>query len=228
MAIFVSTGAFAGKELDRFPVPTALASAHYQCDQMIHKERYDICYSYKLKAPLWTRFYITKAELEKKPASRDDDKFYEETSIPAKYRAKLADYRSSGYDRGHVTSSRSMAFTNKAQASTYTLANCQPEYPEHNRGIWRYTETLARKLASKAGEAVIYTGGVFDPINPKRIGPGRIAVPAKTYKIVYFPKSRESVGFLVPNIPEDQGKKPSKFRVELKDIEKESGFKFNL
>ena len=44
---------------------------------------------------------ITKEQLEKKVGDRRDSVFLEDPAVPEKFRAKLADYFKSGYDRGH-------------------------------------------------------------------------------------------------------------------------------
>jgi DNA/RNA endonuclease G (NUC1) len=44
---------------------------------------------------------ITKEQLEKKVGDRRDSVFLEDPAVPEKFRAKLADYFRSGYDRGH-------------------------------------------------------------------------------------------------------------------------------
>ncbi len=44
---------------------------------------------------------ITKEQLEKKVGDRRDSVFLEDPAVPDKFRARLADYFKSGYDRGH-------------------------------------------------------------------------------------------------------------------------------
>jgi endonuclease G len=108
---------------------------------------------------------------------------------------------------------------------SFSLANITAQTPETNRGIYKYTEILTRKLASKAGKANLVAGAVFDRINPKRVGPGRIAVPSHLYRVVYSGNS-EKYAFLIPNVRENLGKKPSKYRVSIEELEKLTGFKF--
>lgn len=201
------------------------SNAFYECDQVVEMQSYDACYNYGLKATLWVAQKMSKSDLIKPGHDRDGIRFYEEQSIPKKYRATLADYRRSGFDRGHLASNASFDHNPRLQKETFSLVNITPQYPNMNRGIMRYTEKLTRKLAISNGSAVVITGNVFDEINPKRIGPGRIAVPKYTYKILKFPNGK-NVAFLIPNIKEKQGKKPSKFRVDINEITKLTGFDF--
>ena len=77
------------------------AQANYKCDQIIKKTGFEICYNYQLKGPLWSKATLTAQDLKKRGYSRKGIRFYEERSIPKRYRSTLADYRHSGYDRGH-------------------------------------------------------------------------------------------------------------------------------
>ena len=203
------------------------ANAQYKCDQMLQKEGFEICYNYKLKAPLYTRHIMKYSDLKKQTYSREGLRFFEDVNIPRRYRATLRDYRGSGFDRGHMVSNRSQAFDRKRQKATFVLSNITPQYPNFNRGIFRLTEKLSRKLVTREiGSAVVYTGAIFDRMNPKRIGPGRIAVPSHVYKVINF-KNGKNLSFLIPNIEKNQGKKPSKFRVDVREIEKLTGMRFH-
>jgi endonuclease G, mitochondrial len=56
---------------------------------------------------------ITKEQLEKKVGDRKDSVFLEDPAVPEKFRAKLADYFRSGYDRGHQVPSPKTRQTKK-------------------------------------------------------------------------------------------------------------------
>lgn len=205
------------------------AQAQYKCDQMIQKTGFEICYNYQLKAPLWSKMVLTKAHINSKVASRKGKRFYEEKSIPRKYRATLADFKTKNtpkpFDRGHTISAADVTYNSRAMKDSFSLANITAQTPESNRGIYKYTEILTRKLASRAGKANLVAGAVFDQINPKRVGPGRIAVPTYLYRVVYSGNS-EKYAFLIPNIRKNLGKKPSKYRVSIQKLEKLTGFRF--
>lgn len=67
-----------------------------KCDQIIDKELYQICYSYKYKGALsgWVRLdgklVDTSSDIKKRP------RFYNEKTIPIKYRTKYKDYTGYG------------------------------------------------------------------------------------------------------------------------------------
>lgn len=205
-----------------------LNNAPYSCDQIVKKSTFKVCYNYKLKAPLWTKHTVSKADLNKEAYSRDNIRFYSERAIPKKYRSKYSDLTHSGYDRGHMVNNRDMAFNRKFQKETFSMANIAPQTKELNRGIFRYAENLTRKLSKRHKKSLIFTGNIFERINPKRIGAGQIAVPSHSWKVIYFPEINESLAFLFPNVKKDLGKKPSKYRVSVSEIEKRIGFKFKF
>ncbi len=69
-----------------------------QCDQIIDKQLYKICYIYKYKGALsgWVTLYgdkvNSKNDIKKRP------KFYNEKTIPMEYRTKSKDYTGYGKD----------------------------------------------------------------------------------------------------------------------------------
>ena len=66
-----------------------------KCDQVIDKQLYKICYSYKYKGALsgWVTLHgnkVNSVNIEKKP------RFYNEKTIPMKSRTKYKDYTGYG------------------------------------------------------------------------------------------------------------------------------------
>ena len=120
------------------------------------------------------------------------DNFYEEARLPVAERSTLADYRSSGYDRGHMAPAADMP-TVGASAQSFSLANIVPQVPAHNSGAWRQVESDTRSYAMRAtGTVYIATGVVFDA-NPSFIGAGRrVAVPTVLFKLVHDPATGRS------------------------------------
>ena len=200
--------------------------AQYQCDQMVSKQGYQACYNYGLKATLWTKHSLNAKDLKKDGFSRKGLRFYEETSIPRKYRASLADYRRSGYDRSHLVSNDDMNHSRKLQKETFSLVCQSPHHPNVNRVSLLAVEKIIRRLTKSNGVSHVWSGNIYARINPKRIGPGRIAVPESTYKVVFFPSTNKTLAFLIPNIKQKQSKKASDFRVDVALIEKKTGLKF--
>lgn len=97
------------------------------CDQVIDKQVYNICYSYKHKGALVVGYklngsLVNKNNIKKRPS------FYSEKTIPIQYRSKSKDYSRTGLDRGHLASDASFDYTKKVQKKTYSMANIVPQY----------------------------------------------------------------------------------------------------
>ncbi|MDD2640597.1 MAG: DNA/RNA non-specific endonuclease [Arcobacteraceae bacterium] len=158
------------------------------CDQIIDKQVYKICYSYKYKGALavWYELdgnLVNKNNLEKRP------NFYSEKNIPMKYRSKSADYTNSGFDRGHLASDANFDYDEKVQIKTYTMANIVPQYPTLNRNIWIKAEKYERLIANKLGNAAVINLVDYSQ-SQTQIGKNNITVPNTFYKIILNEKAQ--------------------------------------
>ncbi len=153
------------------------------CDKIINKKVFDICYSYKMKDPLYVS-YTLYGNLVNKINIKKRGNFYTEKSIPVKYRAYSKDYVHSGYDRGHLANDADFDYNKKIVLKTYTMANIIPQSPKVNRKTWLKAEKYERALAVKLNSINVINGVVFSD-NPKRIGKHKVAIPDAFWKIMY-------------------------------------------
>ncbi|MDB5886635.1 MAG: non-specific endonuclease [Polaromonas sp.] len=116
------------------------------------------------------------------------DKFFADARLRATERATLQDYRSSGFDRGHLAPAGQMP-TPAAMAQSFSLANIVPQAPDHNQGAWRVSvEDATKKYAARAsGHVYVITGPFYSPgiAQSQAIGAGRVRVPKYLFKLVY-------------------------------------------
>lgn len=91
------------------------------------------------------------------------NKFFADARLRAAERAKLEDYKGSGYDRGHLAPAGQMP-TAQAMAQSFSLADMVPQAPQHNQGTWRVSvENATKKYAGRAsGDVYVITGPVFE------------------------------------------------------------------
>ena len=157
---------------------------------------FNVMYSGVSKTPLWSAEHLTPQRLSVK--IKREDSFHEETRIPEQYRAVLADYRGSGYDRGHMSPNADMS--NKvSQADSFSLANMVPQAPKNNQQIWRELEEATRAMVTKQKQDVyVITGPTFEGSRLKTIGHG-VIVPTAVYKAVYYPKQGVTSVYYAPN-----------------------------
>jgi endonuclease G, mitochondrial len=157
-----------------------------QCDQIVEKQLYQICYSYKYKGALsgWLRLdgklVDSARDIKKRP------KFYNEKTIPMKYRTKYKDYTGYGKDwnRGHfIVADADLDYDAKALNKAYTMANIIPQSATVNQRTWIKCENYGRLLASKLGYINSISIAKYDNPNQK-IG-NNIVIPTKLYRIYY-------------------------------------------
>lgn len=60
------------------------------------------------KGPIWSAEYIVEENLEVAARTKREGYFYPDARLPAGYRGELADWKHSGWDRGHLSPSRSI------------------------------------------------------------------------------------------------------------------------
>lgn len=171
--------------------------------EKLQKNTYPLCfngfnvmYSGVSKTPLWTAEYLSVQRLSQKIAR--EDSFHEELQVSASDRATLADYRGSGYDRGHMSPNADMP-TKEAQFDSFSLANMVPQAPKNNQQVWRELEEATRAIVTKQKQDVyVVTGPVFSGKKLKTIGKG-VIVPSAVFKAVYLPKNGIVGVYYAPN-----------------------------
>lgn len=189
--------------------------------QSLAKNSYPLCfdsfnvmYSGVSKTPLWSAEYLTVARLSQK--IKRADQFHEEEQIPEQYRATLADYRASGYDRGHMSPNADMP-TKSSQYDSFSLANMVPQAPKNNQDIWRKLEEATRDLVKKQKQDLyVVTGPVFSGERVKTIGKGKVIVPSAVFKAVYVPKTGMIGAYYAPNNNSQQVEVVSVCEIEQK------------
>lgn len=143
-----------------------------------------ILHSGQTKTPVFVAQRLNRTVLDRARNVQRTDRFYAEARLPQSERAELADYRGSGYSRGHMAAAADM-HSDEAMAQSFSLANMVPQDQTHNAGAWSRIESDTRKYVMRAaGDVYVFTGPVYGA-QPATIGEGRVAVPAYLFKVVY-------------------------------------------
>lgn len=179
-------------------------------------------------------------------ADRKHSVFVEDASVPAMFRAKLADYVRSGYDRGHQVPAADAKWSQSAMDETFLLTNMCPQVGDgFNRDYWAHFEDFCRRLTNKYPSVRIVTGPLYlpkrDPTDGKwRVtyevigNPPNVAVPTHFYKVIYGEQTPDSGSsapvalgaFVLPNAPIDNSKSLADFEVPVEAVERASGLEF--
>lgn len=106
------------------------------------------------KANRWTCYEMYAGNSESNVKRSDD--FQEDPDLPSAYRTTLADYRGSGYSRGHLCPSSDRLCSREQNSQTFYLSNMQPQNQEHNGGIWVKLEELIRAWNTDSRRDTLY------------------------------------------------------------------------
>lgn len=155
-------------------------------------------YSGASKTSVWAAEYITPETLKQAKTISREDNFHEEGRIEAKNRPMLADYKHSGYDRGHLAPNGNRA-NSVDQYESFSLVNIVPQSPKNNQEQWRNVEEATRTLITKLREpAYMITGPLYLAPKVKAIG-RKVMVPSHMYKVIYFPNLKIASAYVSVN-----------------------------
>lgn len=84
------------------------------------------------------------------------DMFQEDPDLPEATRSTLADYRSSGFSRGHLCPSADRLCSTEQNEQTFYLSNMQPQWQSHNAGLWERIESQVRDWNSNYYRDTLY------------------------------------------------------------------------
>lgn len=160
-------------------------------------EGFAVGYSGVSRTALWSAEHLTRARIKSAQQLERVNNFHEESRLPDRVKARLADYKNTPYDRGHLSPNGDMA-TPEQQYDSFSLANIVPQNPTQNRTTWRNLESQTRYLAIKYGEVYVVTGAAFEGSAVKQMR-GRVLVPTHLFKAVYVPKLGQAGVYYAPN-----------------------------
>ena len=129
-------------------------------DQIMFNRHYILGYSYYFRQAKWALEIIDPDDSDLDRA----DNFRPDYRIPEMFRADLADYSGSGFDRGHLVASANQRETELQNSETFLLSNMSPQAPDFNRKIWKELEKAVRDLDSKKNimETYVICGPIFN------------------------------------------------------------------
>ena len=219
-----------------FTVSIAFAESIYDCKEysklgipgqqgeLLCRKGYLLSHSPENKTPFWVIEHLT-AEKASGTLPRYN-KFKPDPDLKKGERAELADYKGSGYDKGHMAPSADMRWDEQAMVECFYLSNMVPQVGKGmNQGIWKNLEEYVRKWAIDRSELYIFTGPIYEGGIKVTIGKNKVAVPSHLYKIVYDPYKEEAIAFIMPNEKLDSEDMPN-YIVTIREIEEKTGLDF--
>lgn len=191
-------------------------------DLLLNRSSFAIGYNYKSRQPMWVCYVLTSNQLNM-PKLRRKNKFSIDPDIGLNP-VKPAEYRKTGYDRGHLAPAADMSYAELPMKHSFYMSNMSPQIPGFNRGIWKRLELQIRRWAQQEERLCIITGPLFLSGKAASIG-NSIPVPDAFFKIILdLTPPHKMIGFVIPN---DTTKKRLKsFAVTVDLVENLTGFNF--
>lgn len=188
--------------------------------EIVKHTYYSLSYSEDNEQAFWVYYQLTPESINGGQSRTDD---FRADPMVSTGSATLDDYKSSGYDRGHLCPAADMALNKTSMSESFFLSNMSPQLPGFNRGIWSSVEDQVRKWAIQFDGLDIATGPIFKD-NIGKIGPDEVTVPGYYYKVLYSEKKQIMVGLILANA--SSSKSIDQFFVKVDDIENLTGIDF--
>lgn len=194
-----------------------------KADTIVDRPGYALGYIEYHEQPAWVIYRLTKEQALTKAAKRGDD-FKEDPEVPTGS-ATLADYRRSGYDRGHLAPAADMAYSLRTMGDSFFMSNMSPQRPKFTRGGWKDLEAQVRDFAITERDVYIVTGPILPKTKTVTIGGNKVTVPTHYYKIVYDrTPAGKMIAFILPNDGSDRPLQD--FAVTVDAVEAATGLNF--
>jgi endonuclease G len=203
---------------------------------------YVLTYDPRTKNPLWVYEILSPDSLsysQSSDISRQHSEFKEDHSIPSFHRARLIDYKKSGFSRGHLAAAANHKSSQKHLDATFILSNISPQYAQLNLGAWNSLEQWTRtQVRKKKFTAYIISAPLFLAQNDKSnissvsyqvLGQSQVAVPTHFLKVIryeYQGKIAETLAFILPNHESVAKRTFWEYQVSLEEAQAKSGLLF--
>lgn len=130
---------------------------------LLYRDGYTVSYNTTTLQPNWVAWHLTPNRL-KGNVKRNDYSFISDDEVPEP-RVETADYRQSGYDRGHMCPAGDNKWSAEAMRQSFLLSNICPQAPNLNRGDWNELEQACRKWAKQYDGVYVVCGPIFIKAN---------------------------------------------------------------
>ena len=191
--------------------------------RLLYRKSYMVSYNRNDKIPNWVFWKLTREHADGN-VGRPDFAFHEDTDV-ATPRATLADYRGSGYDRGHMCPAGDNKWDADAMYESFLLTNICPQNQNLNSGLWNQIEMSCRYWAKKYGSLYIVTGPLLLNRSHETIGQGKVVVPEAFFKVVLCLEGNpKGIAFICRNT--DADRKKDYYVNTISQVERVTGYTF--
>lgn len=197
---------------------------------------YSIEWDCDKKAQRWTCYQMYAANSKSNGSRKgwwgDNDPFKEDEEIPEDCRTTLADYRGSGFDRGHICPSADRLCSKDANEQTFLLSNMHPQWNKFNAGVWKKMEDQVRKWNTSTFRDTLFVckGGTIDTADGiKQYTTSGLIVPRYFFMAVLCKKDNiyKAIALWVEHLNENHKNDDlQQYAVSIDELEKMTGIDF--
>lgn len=192
--------------------------------QLVTNLGYTSSYNTSYGIPNWVAYEITRGEATSTEAERKD-KFMPDPKVKG-HSATNADYKGSGYDKGHMAPAADMKWSQIVMDQSFYFTNICPQAPGLNRGAWKNLEEDIRLWAIRDSALVVICGPLFTQEPVRYIPQTQVAIPDAYFKVVCSPYTPEprGIAFIFPNAK--ASKHPREYVTTINSVEQITGMDF--
>lgn len=195
-----------------------------KAEQLLYRKAYVVSYNKDTRQPNWVAWHLT-AQHADGDVPRPGAAWHEDMEVPAP-RAYHADYRNTGWDRGHMCPAGDNKWDETAMYESFLMTNACPQHKNLNSSDWNEIEQSCRGWAKKYGDIYIVCGPIFMNQKHDTIGYNRIPVPEAFFKVIAClnPDNPKGIGFICRNT---EGNRKKDFYVNsISQVERITGMTF--
>lgn len=174
---------------------------------------YVVGFSKKHRQPQWSAHIIPRDIFE--VCLNRQEEFFEDLSVVGA--ARLLEYSSSKYQRGHMAPAADFRWSPKASAASNILSNISPQPKDLNEGLWAQLEISIRQylqLRDSVPELWVVTGPVLGRDLKKLKDTTAVSIPKQFFKVVLNLQDKEGYAFLMDDTAKEV--KDEKLESELR------------
>ena len=196
----------------------------YSADEIIlERTGYVASYDVEHRIPKWVAWTITSEKLQG-DFRRPGNAFHEDTDVP-RPRACNADYKDSGWSKGHMCPAGDSKWSREAMYDTFLYTNICPQDRNLNSGTWNQIEISCRRWAEKYGQVYVVCGPILYRQEHEVIGSNKVTVPEAFFKVVLrLGDNPKAIAFVCKN--NDGNGKKDKYVNSLSQVERITGLVF--
>ena len=223
LRFFLLLAVFAGQaapgDRERLELP-----AKGRNDLILNYHGFTICYDEADRIPRWAAYELTAAKTEG-DAVRGGLNFRPDERVAA-VQPDNADYRGSGWSRGHMVPAGDCKWDEQAMRDSFFYTNCCPQDERLNNGSWNVLENRVRSWARQYGSVYVVTGPLPGRNRHGRIGAHGVLVPDAFFKalLVHAEDGWHAVAFVMQN--ESDPQKLPDCLLSVRELERISGIDF--